>query len=107
MGLINLINIRTYTLGMVDVLALSGVVTMSVSHPYYFGRYKFMVSNVNLVKDINCSDSDVLTYASVKYYSVCASAIFRTPICSYICMKALFPTQAGIFLNTHSIAYIP
>ena len=71
---------------MVDILALAIVVTMSESHPYYVGRYKVMVSNVNLVKDRNCSDSDVLTCVLVKYYSLCVSSIHpyaHTPVRSY------------------------
>ena len=34
-----------------------------------------MVSNINLVKGHDCSDSDILTYASVKDYSVGGSII--------------------------------
>ena len=60
---------------MVDILALAIVVTMSESHPYYVGRYKVMVSNVNLVKDSNFNDSDVLMYVLVKYYIFRGSAI--------------------------------
>ena len=46
--MINSRNIREKSLGMVDVLELAGVVTMSVFHPYSFGRYKVIVINVNL-----------------------------------------------------------
>ena len=60
---------------MVDVLSLARVVTISVSHPYSVDSYKIMVSNLSMVKDSNCSDSDVLTYVSVKYYSLRVSAI--------------------------------
>ena len=60
---------------MVDLLALAGVVTISISHPYSFGCYKVMVSNVNLIKDSNFNDSDVLMYVLVKYYIFRGSAI--------------------------------
>ena len=56
---------------MIGVLALAGMVTMSIAHPYFIGRYKVMVSNINLVKDHGCSDSDVHPYAMVEDYSVC------------------------------------
>ena len=60
---------------MVDVLALARMVTISIAHPYSFGSYKVVSGYVNLVKDSDCSDFDVLTYASVKYYSFCGSVI--------------------------------
>ena len=55
-----------------------------------------IVSNVNLTKDHNCSDSDVLTYAFVKYYSFGALSYVCTPIQSYVHMKALFNTSWSI-----------
>ena len=54
---------------MVDIFSLAVMVTMSIAHPYSFVCYKFMVSNVNLVKYHGCNDSDALTYTSVKDYS--------------------------------------
>ena len=60
---------------MVDVLALARVITMSVSHPYSVGRYKVVVGNVNLFRYLNCSDSCVLMYVSVKDYSFRGSSI--------------------------------
>ena len=39
------------------------------SPPQFFDRYKFMVSNVNLVKYHAFSDSDILPNTLVKYYS--------------------------------------
>ena len=59
---------------MVDVLDLVGMATMSVVHTLCFGRNIVTVSNVNLVKYRNCSDANVLTYVSVKYYSFRSSA---------------------------------
>ena len=47
---------------MVDVLALAVVVTMSVAHPYSVGTLSVMFSNINLVKDCNFSNSDVILY---------------------------------------------
>ena len=46
---------------MVDVLDLAGMLTMSISHPNSVGHYKIMVININLVKDHDCSEYDVLT----------------------------------------------
>ena len=60
---------------MVEVLVPAGMVTMAISHPYYFGRYTVTISSVNLVKDHGCSDSAVITYVSVKYYSFGGSFI--------------------------------
>ena len=65
-----------------------------------------MVSNVNVVKDFDCSDSDVITYALVKYYSYDVSFIHmyvHTLVRPY---EILFLTQAVLFLDTYSIAYI-
>ena len=45
---------------MADVLALGVVVTMSVAHPYSVGCYTVRVCNLNLAKDHNFSDYDVL-----------------------------------------------
>ena len=53
---------------MVDLFVLDGMVTMSISHPYYSNSYKVMISNVNLVKDNNCRESDLLTNDLVKYF---------------------------------------
>ena len=60
---------------MVDVLDFFGMAILSIPHPYYFGNYKDMVSNVNLIKYNYDSDSDILTYTLVKYYSFGGSAI--------------------------------
>ena len=60
---------------MVEVLVPAGMVTMAISHPYYFGRYTVTISSVNLVKDHGCSDSAVIPYVSVKYYSFGGSDI--------------------------------
>ena len=60
---------------MIYVLALAGVMTMPVAHPYSVSRYKVIVSNVNLVKYHNCSDSDVLAYVLVTDYSFRGSTI--------------------------------
>ena len=47
------------------------MVTMSIDHVYSDSEYEVMASNVNLVKDHGCSDSDVHPYAMVEDYSVC------------------------------------
>ena len=60
---------------MIGVLSLAGMVTMSIAHPYFVGRYKVMVSNINLVKDHGCSDTEVLPCALVKYYSLGGSGV--------------------------------
>ena len=60
---------------MVDVLDIALVVTMSLSDPYSFGRYKVMVSNIKLVKDHGCSDTEVLPCASAKHYSLGGSGV--------------------------------
>ena len=99
---------------MVDLLALAGVATISVAHPYSFSLYKTMVSNINLVKDHNCSDSDILTYVSVKGSSFHGSDIHpyaHTLILLYIItfqhklVYSFIITPYNLFLDTHSISY--
>ena len=69
---------------MVVILALAGMVTMSISHPYYVSCYKVMVSNVILVNDNGCGDSDVRPYDLVKYYGFGGSKV-RTYVHTFIC----------------------
>ena len=58
-----------------------------------------MVRNLNLVKGHDCSDSNVLKYASVKNCIFCGSFIrlyARTLVRPY---EGPFLTQAGLFLD--------
>ena len=98
---------------MVDVLALDGVVTISVALPYSVVNYKVVVSNINLVKYRNFSDADVLTYPLVKYYSFRGSVIrpyahrlvhfYEKPFHHNLVYSSVL-TPYHIFLNTHSIS---
>ena len=65
-----------------------------------------MVSNINLVKGHDCSDSDVIMYASIKYYSFGGSVILPYAQKLVRPYEGLFPTQAGLLLDNHSIASI-
>ena len=69
---------------MLDVLALDGMVNMSISHPYSVVHYKIISINVNLIKYHVYSDSDVLSYALVKDYSFSGSGI-RPYIHTFVC----------------------
>ena len=65
-----------------------------------------MVSNINLVKGHDCSNSVVITYASVKYYSYDGSVILLYAQKLVRLYVGLFPTQADIFLDNHPISSI-